>query len=260
MISWWQIIISGLVEGVTEFLPISSTGHLILLDAWLHFPITEFVKSFNIAIQLGAILAVVVLYFKKLLVRPKLGLQVIVAFIPTAFLGLALYRVIKTYLLASPTLVIWSLGLGGLGLLAVEWWLARRDLASKKSLEAMTYGQAVVLGLAQAVAMIPGVSRSAATIVGGLLLGFSRESIVEFSFFLAIPTMLAATGLDLWKTGFAFSAGEWGGLALGFLISFLVALVAVRWLLKYIQKHDFKIFAYYRLALALLAAILLFAY
>lgn len=254
----FQTIIAGLVEGVTEFLPISSTGHLILLDFILKIPNTEFVKSFNIAIQLGAILAVVILYAKRLWSnRPLLG-KVIIAFIPTAILGLAFYKIIKTYLLGSPLVVVVALALGGVVLLIVESWFKERKVGEGKPLETMTYREAIIIGLAQAVAMIPGVSRSAATIVGGLLVGFSRVAIVEFSFMLAIPTMLAATGLDLLKSGTTFTGGEWFSLLIGFAISFFVALLAIKWLLRYVQNHNFNLFAIYRIVLALVFWFIIF--
>lgn len=252
-----QVVISGMIEGVTEFLPISSTGHLILADYLLKIPATEFVKSFNIAIQLGAILAVVVLYAKKLLVNKKLLARVIVAFLPTALIGLSFYKLVKAYLLDSPVVVLWSLALGGGLLLLLEWWL-RRENRPTKTLEEMTYQQALWLGVVQSLAIIPGVSRSAATIAGGLLSGFSRSAIVEFSFLLAIPTMSAATSLDLLKSGTSFSGGEWFSLALGFAISFAVAFAAVKWLLRFIQTHDFTIFGLYRLAIALVFWFIIF--
>jgi len=246
-----QAIFAGIVEGVTEFLPISSTGHLILLDFLLKIPSTEFVKSFNIAIQLGAILAVVILYAKRLWLSRSLLAKVVVAFVPTAILGLAFYKIIKTYLMGSPLVVVSALVLGGLVLLAVEYWFKGRKVGEEKTLEIMTYREAIIIGLAQAVAMIPGVSRSAATIVGGLLVGFSRTAIVEFSFMLAIPTMLAATGLDLLKSGTTFTGSEWLSLLIGFVTSFIVALLAIKWLLRYIQSHNFNLFAVYRIVIAL---------
>lgn len=247
----FQTIFLGVVEGVTEFLPISSTGHLILTDFLLKIPETEFVKSFNIAIQLGAILAVVVLYLRRLLVNKKLLARVIVAFVPTAIIGLLFYKVVKTYLLGNVLVVVLALVLGGLAILVMEWYLKRRE-SGGRSLEEMSYRKAVLVGLAQSVAIIPGVSRSAATIIGGMLAGFSRSAIVEFSFLLAIPTMLAATGLDLFKSGTSFSGSEWLSLGLGFIVSFAVALAAVKWLLRYVQTHNFNLFGVYRIVAALL--------
>jgi len=247
----FQVIIAGVVEGVTEFLPVSSTGHLILLDFLFRIPTTEFVKSFNISIQLGAILAAVVLYAKKFYLDSRLLIRVVAAFVPTAVLGLIFYKIIRAYLLGNSLIVVLALALGGLILLIVEYWLKDRPTVGK-SLESMTYREAIIIGLAQTVAMIPGVSRSAATIIGGLLFGFSRVAIVEFSFLLAIPTMLAATGLDLVKSSGVFSGSDWLALIVGFMVSFLVALLAIKWLLRYIQNHNFNPFAIYRIAVALI--------
>jgi undecaprenyl-diphosphatase len=259
-----QTIIFGVIEGVTEFLPISSTGHLILVDYLLQIPATEFVKSFNIAIQLGAILAVVVLYARRLLVNRSLLARVVVAFMPTAMIGFLFYKLVKTYLLNNPSVVVWALFIGGFAIFAVEWYLGRpadkagRRAAGTKNLETMRYREALVIGLAQSVAIIPGVSRSAATIVGGLLSGFSRTAIVEFSFLLAIPTMLAATSLDLFKSGAIFTGGEWLSLLIGFVVSFAVALVVVKWLLRFIQNHNFKLFGIYRIIIALVFWLVIF--
>jgi undecaprenyl-diphosphatase len=257
-------IILSIVEGITEFLPISSTGHLILVDALLKISATEFVKSFNIAIQLGAILAVVVLYAKTLISDRRLLIKVIVAFLPTAIIGLIFYKLIKQFLLGNTAVVIWTLALGGLALIVFEFWQARRARAWKErgetsiDLTNLSYKQAVIIGLCQSLAVIPGVSRSAATIVGGLALGLSRRAIVEFSFLLAIPTMLAATVLDLAKNGASFSGQEFGLLTLGFIVSFIVALVTVKLLLGYVKRYNFIPFGVYRLVLAIVAWVILF--
>ncbi len=240
-------IILGIVEGVTEFLPISSTGHMILTADILRLPASEFWKSFEVFIQLGAIFAVVVLYAKKVFTSWDLIKKIIVAFLPTAFLGLMFYKIVKTFLLGNSAVVLWSLFIGGLILIIFEHW--HKD--SGEAGAPITYKQAFVIGLFQSLAMIPGVSRSAATIVGGLALGINRKNIVEFSFLLAVPTMLAATGLDLIKTGANFSGAEWGYLAVGFITSFLVAILAVKFFLAYIQKHSFAVFGYYRVVLAI---------
>lgn len=240
----------GIVEGITEFLPISSTGHLILASRVLQIPQTEFVKSFEIAIQLGAILSVVVLYWRDLFVKWEVMKRVAAAFIPTAVIGFVLYKFIKQYLF-SDSIVVWTLFLGGIALILFER-LHREAMNDKDSLEAISYSQAVGIGLIQSLAVVPGVSRAAATIVGGMALGVKRRTIVEFSFLLAVPTMAAATGLDLLKTSASFSSGEFGILAIGFITSFAVAIVAIRWLLKFIGTHDFTAFGWYRMAIAVL--------
>ena len=250
-------IILGVVEGITEFLPISSTGHLILTSTLLGIANSDFTKTFEIVIQLGAILAVVVLYFKSFLDMEVLK-RVIVAFIPTGIIGLALYKVIKTYLLGNDAVVLWALALGGLVLIAFEYWHSEHDEATG-SIRAMSYKQAALIGLFQSLAVIPGVSRSAASIVGGLWLGVKRVTIVEFSFLLAVPTMLAASGLDLLKSGSVLSSSSnLLALAIGFIVSFVVALFAIRWLLKYVRGHSFIPFGIYRVIAALLFFFVIF--
>ena len=251
-----QAVILGLVEGITEFLPVSSTGHMILAAQLLHVQETDFVKSFEIIIQLGAILAVVILYFKKLFLDLKVFLRVCVAFLPTAVIGLALYKVVKTYLIGNVQVVLWSLLIGGLVLVIFEYARRGKKEAAPIDLSQITYKQAFIIGLFQTLAIIPGVSRSAATIVGGMSLGIARETIVEFSFLLAIPTMAAATGLDLIKSGHSFTHSEVSLLAVGFVVAFVSAVIAVRLLLKFVKGHTFISFGYYRIALA---AIFLFA-
>lgn len=243
-------IILGIVEGVTEFLPISSTGHLTLTAGLLGIVQTEFVKSFEVIIQLGAILAVVVLYWPKLLTNTAIIKRVVVAFLPTAVLGLLFYKLIKAYLLGNSLIVLVSLFVGGIVLILFELW-HREKPEAQTDLEKISYPQAITLGLCQSVAMIPGVSRSAATIMGGLALGIRRETIVEFSFLLAVPTMAAATGLDLLKSSFSFSSSEWGVLVIGFFVAFLSALLAIKSFLNYVRHHDFIAFGLYRIIIAL---------
>ena len=246
----FQSIILGIVEGITEFLPISSTGHMILVSQLLGISTDEFVKSFEIIIQLGAILAVVILYWKKMLMNKKIFLRLCVAFLPTAVIGLALYKIVKEYLLGNVSVVIWSLLLGGIFLIAFEYF-RKGKVATTKDLESITYKQAFVIGLFQSIAIIPGVSRSAATIVGGLSLGISREAIVEFSFMLAVPTMLEATGLDLIKSGHSFTGSQFEMLAVGFITAFIFAYLAIKFLLDYVKKHTFTSFGIYRICVAL---------
>ena len=246
----------GIVEGISEFLPISSTGHLILASHLLGLKSTEFVKSFEIAIQVGAILSVVMLYWRDLLINPAVMKRLALAFLPTAVIGLTLYKIIKTYLLGSPSVVLWSLAVGGLFLILFEYWHKEKDDAVAKP-EDMTYRQAFIIGLFQSLAMIPGVSRSASTIVGGLILGLKRKTIVEFSFLLAVPTMAAATGYDLLKSGSMFSLDQLQFLGVGFVMSFAIALLSIKFLLKFIQTHTFIPFGVYRILLVILWAIFL---
>lgn len=245
--------ILGLVEGVTEFLPISSTGHLILAGKVLGLPESEFLKTFDIAIQLGAILAVIVLYARSLLVNVEILKRVAAAFVPTAVIGFVLYKLIKKFLLANSGVVLWSLFLGGIFLVVFERVYRERN-AARGDLARMSYRDAVLIGLFQSLAVVPGVSRSAATIVGGLILGMTRRAVVEFSFLLAVPTMLAATAWDLLKTSQDITLGprEWQMLGLGFVTAFAVAIVSIKFLLHFIQRHNFMSFGIYRICVAVL--------
>lgn len=247
-------LVLGVLEGVTEFLPISSTGHLIITSALLKIPTTDFLKTFEIIIQLGAILAVVVLYFKKLF-NIALIKRLIVAFLPTAVIGLLLYKFIKIYLLGNTTIVVSTLFLCGILLIVFEWWYKKNhtlQMVGDVNIEEIGYKKAFTIGLFQSIAIIPGVSRSGATILGGLFLGIPRKTIVEFSFLLAIPTMLAATGLDVLKNYKEITSADFNLLLVGLVTSFIVALGVIKWFLSYIQKHSFVGFGIYRIIIAVL--------
>lgn len=244
-------IVLGIVEGFSEFLPISSTGHLILAGKLLGVGTGEFVKSFDIAIQLGAILSVVVLYWRNLFVDVATIKKLAVAFVPTGIIGFILYRIIKGCLLGSSSVVLWSLFLGGIVIILFEFLHHERD-DSTEDFTGITYWQSFWIGVFQSIAVIPGVSRSAATIIGGLILGMKRKLIVEFSFLLAVPTMLAATVYDLYKNGAAFSFTEMNYLIVGFLTSFIVALVSIKFLLGFVKDHTFVFFGVYRIVLVLI--------
>jgi undecaprenyl-diphosphatase len=244
----FQALVLGIVEGLTEFLPISSTGHLVLAAKLLGLAQTEFQKSFEIVIQLGAIGAVVVLYWRSFL-QPEILAKVVVAFVPTGVIGLALYPLVKTYLLGNESVVLLALGFGGVVLIVFEL-LHREPTGATEDVKSITYLQAVSIGLFQALAIVPGVSRSGATIVGGLAMGLKRETIVEFSFLLAVPTMLAATGLDLIKNASSFSAAQSTVLAVGFIASFIVAMLSIKFLLAYVRTRTFIPFGIYRIAVA----------
>lgn len=249
-----EAIVLGVVEGLTEFLPISSTGHLILTADLLGIEQTEFVKSFEIAIQLGAILAVVVLYARSLLLNREIVKRVAVAFLPTAVAGALLYGLLKGVLLEDSRIVLATLFLGGLFMIGFE--MLHRARPEPTDLSTLPYSKALLIGAFQAVAIVPGVSRAAATIIGGLFLGMNRRAIVEFSFLLAVPTMAAATGYDLLHTFSAFDLQEGLMLAIGFLVSFGIAVLGIKFLLSYIQKRSFIAFGVYRIVLA--AAFFLF--
>ncbi|TSC72216.1 MAG: undecaprenyl-diphosphatase [Parcubacteria group bacterium Gr01-1014_48] len=248
-------IILGIIEGVTEFLPISSTGHLILAGRILEIPPTEFLKTFEIAIQLGAITAVLVLYFRSF-TKLETFKKIFVAFLPTSIIGLLLYTVAKTYLLGNSTITLIALGIGGLVLIGFE--LAHKRKPAALETAEITYRQAALIGVFQALAIIPGVSRSAATIICGLFLGISRQTIVEFSFLLAVPTIAAATGLDIFKNYELFSTENMLHLGIGFFVSLIVALASIRFLLRFIRNNTFIPFGIYRIILAILFFIIIF--
>ena len=246
-------LILGIVEGVTEFLPISSTGHLILAGDLLHFN-DEKGKLFEIVIQSGAILAVCWEYRTRILhiiagltsdpAAQRFALNLLVAFLPAAVLGLLFSKAIKAHLFQAVP-VATAFIVGGFIIL----WAERREHRIRVAeVEDLTLTDAFKLGLAQAFALIPGTSRSGATIIGGLLFGLSRKAATEFSFFLAIPTLLAATGYELFKERALLSADDLGMWAVGFVAAFVSAFLCVRWLLRYIATHDFSIFAWYRIA------------
>ena len=246
----FDVVIFGIVEGITEFLPVSSTGHLMLAGRLLGLVQNDFLKSFEITIQLGAIAAVVVLYGKVLLRDSELLKRVIIAFLPTAVVGVIFYHTIHIFL-GNVHIVVWSLFLGGLFLIIFErFYREEKEAVSDPS--KMSYRSAFLIGLFQSAALIPGVSRAAATIIGGLILGLKRKAIVEFSFLLAIPTMLAAVGFDLIRHMSAFSSDQFKFLSIGFLTSFIVAMFAVKFLLHFIRNHNFIAFGIYRIVAAAL--------
>ncbi|MGI5827219.1 MAG: undecaprenyl-diphosphate phosphatase [Patescibacteria group bacterium] len=251
----WQSLIMGIVEGLTEFLPISSTAHLIITSEILKIPTTDFLKTFNISIQLGAILAVVILYWKKIWSSWSLIGKIIAATIPTAILGLVLYEVVKNLLMESLPLIAGSLFIGGIIIILFERWYARKKptpQSKSKEVNDISYKQAVILGATQSLAMVPGVSRSGATIIGGLALGISRHNIVEFSFLLAIPTMIGATALDIYKSPNLFTSDQLAVWLVGFITAFITAVIGVKFLIRYVQRNDFQGFAWYRVILGAL--------
>jgi len=255
-------ILLGLIEGITEFLPVSSTGHLMLAGPWMRFS-DEKAHAFEIFIQFGAILAVVWdlrAPIGSLLVRARteraprrfLG-AVALAFLPAAIVGFALHKKIEEHL-AFPRPIAWAFILGGVVILIVEAWAARRDKDARTTdvVEAVSWGQALTIGCAQVLALIPGASRSASTILGGLLAGLSRRAATEFSFYLAIPTLAAASGYALLKELRHLSIGDFPLFAIGFLVSFLAAAAVVRVFLAYVRTRTLAPFAWYRIAVGAL--------
>jgi undecaprenyl-diphosphatase len=252
-------LILGVVEGLTEFLPISSTGHLIIVSDLLGVH-DEKGKVFDIVIQLGAILAVCWEYrarFRKAFsglgsdpLQQRFAVNLLVAFLPAAAVGFLLQKQIKAFLF-NPVSVALALIFGALVIFAVERWYARHGAPRVTSVDEMTWRDALRVGLAQCFSLIPGTSRSGATIIGGMLFGLSRQAATEFSFFLAVPIMFAATGYQLVSYRHLFSAQDVPPFAVGFVVSFFAALLAVRALIRYVASHDFRAFAWYRIALGL---------
>ena len=247
----WQVVVFGIIEGVTEFLPVSSTGHLILTAKILNLFQSEFLKSFEIAIQLGAIFSVAMLYWRSLLIDRKMFAKVMAAFLPTAVLGTLFYKFIKSFLFARESIIVIALFAGGVILVIFEFFYKEKP-GSSSSTTNITFKQAFIIGTCQALAMIPGVSRSLATILAGLSMGLQRKTIVQFSFLLAIPTMLCATAFDLTKSAANFTWMQLQHLTVGFIVSFLVAFVVVRTFVRYVEKNNFIAFGIYRIMIALL--------
>jgi undecaprenyl-diphosphatase len=244
-------IILSIIEGLTEFLPISSTGHMVLASKLLNIMQSDFVKSFEIIIQLGAICAIIFLYWKIISRSIKVWKKIITAFIPTAIIGFLLYKIIKSFLLGNPLVTLFALLIGGFLIIFFEKIHKEKDDHSD-NIEKISYKNAFLIGLFQSISVIPGVSRSAATIIPALLLGTKRKAAVEFSFLLAIPTMFAATGLDLVKSNFSYTSSEYFILLVGFLGSFLVAILAVKLFLNFIKNHTLISFGIYRIILAII--------
>jgi len=247
----FDAIIIAIVEGITEFLPISSTGHMIITEAILGTTIDEFTKAFTVSIQLGAILSVIVLYWKRFFQSLDFYYKLFVAFLPAAVLGLLLDKYIDK-MLGSVTIVAITMLLGGIVLLFVDKWFNKTTRNQE-----MSYMTALKIGFFQCISMIPGVSRSAATIVGGMSQKLTRTTAAEFSFFLAVPTMFGATVLKLYKNYQIITPDKIYILVIGNVIAFVVAMLAIKFFITYLTKHGFKLFGYYRIIVGLVILILL---
>lgn len=254
--SVWHAIILAIIEGITEFLPISSTGHMIIGSSFLGIAESPYVKMFTVAIQFGAILSVLVLYWKKFLQSVDFYIKLLIAFIPAAVFGLLLNDYIDA-LLDNPWVVAVMLILGGIVLLFVDTIFAKNEEAEVE--QTISNKKALIIGFFQVIAMIPGVSRSASTIIGGLTQKLNRKNAAEFSFFLAVPTMLAATGYKMLKyqLDVGFSMGDMKILALGNVVAFIVALIAIKGFIGFLTKYGFKFFGYYRIVVGVILIILL---
>ena len=263
MLEALKVIVLGIVEGITEWLPISSTGHLILVEEFIKLKMTEdFMSMFNVVIQLGAILAVVVIYFHKLnpfsntktqkqkMLTLQLWVKVLIASVPAAIIGLLFDDFIDAHLMNYVVVAI-TLILYGIAFIVVEKRHEHVKPAVKR-LSDLTIPMVVIIGCFQVLALIPGTSRSGATIIGGLLIGAARGVAAEFTFFLAIPVMFGASFLKIVKFGFHFTGAEVFLLLLGCIISFVVSIFAIKFLMQYIKNHDFKVVGYYRIVLGII--------
>ncbi len=252
-----QASILAIVEGLTEFLPISSTGHMVLTSYIMGIEENDFVKSFEVIIQFGAILAVLVVYWKRFLPNWNFYKKLFVAFLPTAIIGL----IVKDYvdiLLGSPSIVAWSFIIGGVILILTDKHFAHLNYEGRKT-DQLTYKDSIFLGLFQSIAMIPGVSRSAATIIGGLCLKMNRKEAAEFSFFLAVPTLTAATLYKSFKLFKTVEPSQIHLLLIGNIVAFVVAILAIKSFIKFLSSHGFKYFGYYRILMGLIFLIMIYS-
>ena len=254
---YWEALILGIIEGITEFLPISSTGHMIIASHFMGIADQSFTKAFEVIIQFGAILSVLVLYWRRFLPNLAFYKKLLIAFLPTALIGF-LAKDLVDQMLESVEVVAWSLILGGIVLVWADRKFANQ-IHSGSTVNQLNHKQSALLGVFQAIAMIPGVSRSGATIMGGLFLGMQKKEAAEFSFFLAVPTMAAATGYKLLKLFETIEPGQWSLLAFGCVVSFIVAILAIKGFIGIVSKYGFKYFGYYRIALGALILILLYS-
>lgn len=253
-----QAIILAIIEGITEFLPVSSTGHMIIGSSFMGIAGDDFTKLFTIVIQLGAILSVVVLYFKRFFKSMDFYYKLFVAFIPAAVFGVLLSDKIDS-MLESPMTVGISLIIGGIILLFVDKWFSNDEIQVE---EEISYLTALKIGFFQCLAMIPGTSRSGATIVGGMSQKMSRKLAAEFSFFLAVPTMFAATAkkiLDFFQDGNTITSDQWLILAVGNVVAFIVAMLAIKSFIGFLNKNGFRMFGWYRIVAGIVILILLFS-
>ncbi|MCF0055694.1 undecaprenyl-diphosphate phosphatase [Dyadobacter sp. CY356] len=247
----WQAIILAIVEGITEFLPVSSTGHMIIASSVMGISHLDFTKMFTVNIQFGAILSVVVLYWKRFFQSTDFYFKLFVAFLPAAVLGFLLNDIIDA-MLENVVVVAISLLVGGIILIFIDR-IANDETRERE----ITYFDALKIGFFQCIAMIPGVSRSASTIIGGMLQGLSRKQAAEFSFFLAVPTMAAAGGYKLLKTYDTIQASDIQTLLIGNVIAFVVAMLAIKFFINFLTKYGFKVFGYYRIILGIILLALL---
>lgn len=251
-------IVLGIVEGITEFLPVSSTAHLIITSHLLGMPSTEFQKFYEVFIQAGAILAVVIMYFTYILKHRNLLVPLLISFIPTAIIGFLLHGVIKGVFFDSMGMIAFSLAFVGGAFIVIERLVKTKKLKLVKEMHSIAAKDAILIGLMQSLAVVPGVSRAGMVIVGMMLLKYKREDAAVYSFLLAIPTILAASLYDLYKSRDIImqSQSQLPSLAVGFVVSFVVAYAAVRWLIGYLRQNTLVLFGYYRILLAIIVVLL----
>lgn len=252
-----QALVLSVIEGITEFLPISSTGHMILASYLMGIEENAFVKSFEVIIQFGAILAVVVVYWRRFLPNWNFYKKLFVAFLPTAIIGLLVKNIVE-HLLGKPDVVAWAFILGGLLLIWSDHLFVNRNTVGR-TIDELTYKDSVSLGLFQSIAMIPGVSRSAATILGGLSLGLNRKAAAEFSFFLGVPTLTAATLLKAVPFLKHIESEQIHLLLIGNVVAFAVAILAIKTFIRFLSTHGFKYFGYYRILMGVVFLILIYS-
>lgn len=255
--TYLHAIILGIIEGITEFLPISSTGHMIIASSAMGIEGNEFTKAFEVIIQFGAIVSVLVLYWKRFLTDWSFYKKLFVAFLPTAAIGFV-FKDLVNVLLGSVEVVAWALIAGGIILVWADRLFAHLTAVGRKTSD-LTYLDSAKLGLYQALAMIPGVSRSGATIMGGLTLGMNKREAAEFSFFLAVPTMAAASGYKVLKIYKDIQTDQLGILAVGIVISFIVAMLAIKFFIGIVSRYGFRSFGYYRIVLGIILLILIYS-
>lgn len=249
-------LILGIIEGLTEFLPISSTGHMVLVSHFMDMPKNAALATFEIVVQLGAISAVIFVYIKKLFELEMIK-KLIIAFIPTGLIGLLVFPHIKGWL-QNPLLVAFTMTLGGICILLVENWYEKKQKSEKINEDAkLTYKDAFLLGVYQALAVVPGVSRSGAMIIGGLTMKLPRKVVTEFTFLLAVPTLVMATLYTIYKKRSELVFDDITPILFGSLVSFAIALLVIKYFLQYIRSHSFKVFGWYRIVLGIILLIIL---
>jgi undecaprenyl-diphosphatase len=261
--NFFQSFLLGVIEGLTEFLPISSTAHLILISKILKIESNDFLKFFEIFIQSGAILAIIILYFKKIFSSKKIIFFIFTSFIVTSLIGVLFYKTIKRDLFENLRLIIFNLWFLGVVFIILEELINRGKIHLNKTLQDLSIKEALLIGLFQGLSIMPGISRAGSVILGMMILGYKREDSVTYSFFISVPTIISAGLFDFYKSGINqvfLSSQNLFFLITGFLSAFLAAILVINWFIKYLQKNNLKIFGYYRILFAIFIYFYLFFY